>query len=128
MATTTTPAERVAAPEDRPLDWGREREMNALEALMWRAEADPRLRSTICALEMLDCAPDWERFLAAHEWGTRHGAALPPEGRRAGARHRQPDLGRSTPTSTCTTTCGACALPDGAAAGASCSRAPSRSR
>jgi WS/DGAT/MGAT family acyltransferase len=45
--------------------------MNALEALMWRAEADPRLRSTICALEELDTTPDWERFLAAHEWATR---------------------------------------------------------
>jgi WS/DGAT/MGAT family acyltransferase len=53
------------------MDWGREREMNALEALMWRAEEDPRLRSTICGLEELDTTPDWNRFLAAHEWATR---------------------------------------------------------
>jgi len=45
--------------------------MNALESLMWRAEADPRLRSTICSFGVLDCAPDWQRFLAACEWGTR---------------------------------------------------------
>src|SRR6187200_1940404 len=54
-----------------PLAWGSAREMNALEALMWRGEADPRLRSTICSFGVLDCAPDWQRFLAACEWGTR---------------------------------------------------------
>jgi diacylglycerol O-acyltransferase / wax synthase len=58
-------------PGDRPLDWGAEREMNALEALMWRAEADPRLRSTICMLDLLDVLPDWGRFVAAHEWASR---------------------------------------------------------
>jgi diacylglycerol O-acyltransferase / wax synthase len=56
---------------DAPLRWGESREMNALEALMWRAEGDPRLRSTISAVELLDVVPDWERFVAAHEWGTR---------------------------------------------------------
>jgi len=56
---------------DVPLEWGRAREMNAIEAMMWRAEADPRLRSPICSLSVLDCAPEWERFLAACDWGTR---------------------------------------------------------
>jgi diacylglycerol O-acyltransferase / wax synthase len=56
---------------DAPLAWGVAREMNALEALMWRAEADPRLRSTMCALELLDRAPEWERFVAACDWATR---------------------------------------------------------
>ncbi len=56
---------------DAPLPWGEAREMNALEALMWRAEVDPRLRSTICGLEILDCVPEWDRFLAACDWGTR---------------------------------------------------------
>jgi WS/DGAT/MGAT family acyltransferase len=56
---------------DAPLAWGTAREMNALEALMWRGEADPRLRSTISSFGVLDCVPDWERFLAACEWGTR---------------------------------------------------------
>jgi len=45
--------------------------MNALETLMWRVEVDPRLRSTITGIEILDCVPDWDRFLAAAEWGTR---------------------------------------------------------
>src|SRR4029453_911834 len=40
-------------------------------ALMWRVEADPRLRSTMTAVYLLDRPPDWDRFLAAHEWATR---------------------------------------------------------
>jgi WS/DGAT/MGAT family acyltransferase len=71
MTTTAPPVEPVLRAGDKPLDWGREREMNALEALMWRAEEDPRLRSTVCGVEELDSAPDWTRFLAAHDWGTR---------------------------------------------------------
>ena len=53
------------------LHWGESREMNALETLMWRIEANPRLRSTITGMEILDCVPDWDRFLAACDWGTR---------------------------------------------------------
>lgn len=56
---------------DQRLQWGETREMSALETLMWRVESDPRLRSTICGIEILDCAPDWERFLAACDWATR---------------------------------------------------------
>ncbi|MDJ0788505.1 MAG: wax ester/triacylglycerol synthase family O-acyltransferase [Myxococcota bacterium] len=56
---------------DQPLDWGTAREMNALEALMWRAESDPHLRSTITSFEVLDCVPEWDRFVAACEWGSR---------------------------------------------------------
>ncbi|HYF26189.1 MAG TPA: wax ester/triacylglycerol synthase domain-containing protein [Baekduia sp.] len=67
MATTTA----TGRSEGEPLAWGSSREMNALEAVMWRAEADPTLRSTICGIELLDRAPDWERFRAAHEWATR---------------------------------------------------------
>ncbi len=62
---------RTPAYDDEPLHWGETREMNGLEALMWRIEVDPRLRSTICGLEILDCVPDWDRFLAACEWATR---------------------------------------------------------
>jgi len=59
-------------PGDVPLDWGSAPEMNALETAMWRAEAaDPRLRSTVTLLELLDRAPDPERLLAAHEWASR---------------------------------------------------------
>jgi WS/DGAT/MGAT family acyltransferase len=51
--------------------WGSQREMNPLETLMWRAESNPRMRSTVCGLELLDRAPDWDRLLAAHDWASR---------------------------------------------------------
>lgn len=57
--------------KDQAAVWGQAREMNGLESLMWRAEGDPRLRSTICLLELLDVTPAWDRFVAAHEWATR---------------------------------------------------------
>jgi WS/DGAT/MGAT family acyltransferase len=45
--------------------------MNAMEALMWRAEGDLRTRSSAVLLEILDGAPAWERFRSAHEHATR---------------------------------------------------------
>jgi WS/DGAT/MGAT family acyltransferase len=51
--------------------WGTAREMSEFETLMWRVEQDPRLRSTMLALYLLDRAPDWDRLAAAHEWGSR---------------------------------------------------------
>jgi WS/DGAT/MGAT family acyltransferase len=57
--------------EAQGLGWGLEREMNALDAVMWRAEADPVLRSTILALDILETVPEWGRYLAAHDWATR---------------------------------------------------------
>ncbi len=56
---------------DSPLDWGTEPHMSAVDALMWRGDADRRLRGTISMLEIYDCEPDWDRLLAAHEWGSR---------------------------------------------------------
>lgn len=56
---------------ERARVWGTSREMNPLEALMWRAEADFRMRSTIAAVELLDTVPDWQRLVDAHEWGSR---------------------------------------------------------
>ncbi|UOY01662.1 HAD-IB family hydrolase [Blastococcus sp. PRF04-17] len=62
----------AAPPPAVPLDWGISPEMNPLETAMWRAEvADPRLRSNVTLLEILDPAPDWERLKAAHEWASR---------------------------------------------------------
>lgn len=52
-------------------EWGTAREMSEFEALMWRAESDPRLRSTMLGLYVLDREPDWDRLVAAHEWGSR---------------------------------------------------------
>lgn len=55
-----------------PEGWGAQRELGPMEALMWRMErADPKLRSTITAVDLLDAEPDWERLLAAHEWASR---------------------------------------------------------
>ena len=51
--------------------WGASRYMTPFEALMWRVEQDPRLRSTMTVVYLLDRAPDWERFVAAHDWATR---------------------------------------------------------
>lgn len=56
---------------DQPLDWANEPMMNPVDTVMWRGDADRRLRSTMCALELLDQVPDWDRLVAAHEWGTR---------------------------------------------------------
>jgi len=47
--------------------WGGPADMSAWEALMWRAEADPRTRSTGVLLEILDGEPDWARLVAAHD-------------------------------------------------------------
>jgi WS/DGAT/MGAT family acyltransferase len=70
--------------------WGTSRELSAFETVMWRAEADPRLRSPVCSLEELDCAPDWERLVTAHDWATR---AVP----RLRQRVVEPALGLSHP-------------------------------
>ena len=43
---------------DDPREWGRAPEMTAFEALMWRAGADPVLRSHMTAVEILDRVPD----------------------------------------------------------------------
>jgi WS/DGAT/MGAT family acyltransferase len=79
------------SPDDaQPLVWGVRREMSPMEELMWRNEADPRLRGTIVALEILDRSPDWDRFWAAHEWGSR-------VVRRARERVVEPALGIGAP-------------------------------
>lgn len=51
--------------------WSQQDDMSAFEAVMWRAESDPRLRSTMFAIEILDTVPDWDRLFDAHEWATR---------------------------------------------------------
>lgn len=67
-----TSAATGSAPPASPLDWGISPQMNPLETAMWRAEAaDPRLRSNVTLLEILDPAPDWDRLRAAHEWASR---------------------------------------------------------
>lgn len=50
--------------------WGGPDEMSAFEAVMWRAEVDPRLRSTTTSVLFLDREPDWDRLVAGHRWAT----------------------------------------------------------
>ena len=57
----------MSTPDGR---WGTAAEMTDVEATMWRAEADARLRSDGVVLDLLDRAPNWERLVAAHEWAT----------------------------------------------------------
>ena len=56
---------------DGSLLWSRSEEMTGFEALMWRVEADPRMRSTVVIVETLDREPDWDRFVAATDWASR---------------------------------------------------------
>jgi HAD superfamily hydrolase (TIGR01490 family) len=64
--------DEAAAPPAAPLDWGISPEMNPLETAMWRAEVvDPRLRSNVTLLEILEPVPEWDRLRAAHEWASR---------------------------------------------------------
>ncbi|MFP5072011.1 wax ester/triacylglycerol synthase domain-containing protein [Pseudonocardia nantongensis] len=56
---------------DTPLTWGSVREMSPFEAMMWRAEADPRYRSPVLAVELMDATPEWDRLVAAVDWATR---------------------------------------------------------
>jgi len=51
--------------------WGGPADMTDWEAVMWRAEVEPRTRSTGVLLEILDCEPDWNRLVAAHDRITR---------------------------------------------------------
>lgn len=53
------------------LDWGADPGMSAFEIVMWRVDVDPKLRSTMMGVEILDEVPDWQRFVDAHEWATR---------------------------------------------------------
>jgi hypothetical protein len=48
---------------DAPLDWGGPRELTPFETLIWRADGDPMMRSTMMAVEILDAIPDWDRFV-----------------------------------------------------------------
>lgn len=51
--------------------WGANRTMSDLEAGMWRMEeVQPRLRSPIVAVDLLDRPPEWQRLVDAHEWAS----------------------------------------------------------
>jgi len=46
-------------------------QLSAFDMLLHRGEANPRTRSGIMALEILDTTPDWDRFLAVFENASR---------------------------------------------------------
>ncbi|MDL5154397.1 wax ester/triacylglycerol synthase domain-containing protein [Actinomycetospora termitidis] len=75
---------------ETPMSWADADEMSPFETLMWRAEADPALRSTMVAVAALDSSPDWPRLVAAHDWATR----MVPRFRK---RVVEPPLGLGTP-------------------------------
>ena len=56
---------------DQAAGWNQDRRLSPFESLMWRTEINPMLRSTGVLVEVLDHAPDRERMITAHEWGSR---------------------------------------------------------
>ena len=48
--------------------WSGSAAMSDMEALMWRCESSPRLRSGGVLMEILDRVPAWDTFVATHEW------------------------------------------------------------
>lgn len=66
-----TVAEANLAAWSKASQWGRSPRMTEFETLMWRSERHPQLSSTILSVMLLDTAPDWDRLVAAHDWGTQ---------------------------------------------------------
>lgn len=56
---------------DEGFEWGGGPYLSHWESVMWRADNDPRTRATGSMFERLETEPDWDRFVAAHERGTR---------------------------------------------------------
>lgn len=51
-------------------------ELGAVDQLLHRGEANPRTRSGVMALEVLDVVPDWERYRTNYEYASRKIARL----------------------------------------------------
>jgi WS/DGAT/MGAT family acyltransferase len=66
-----TVAEANLTAWSKAAEWGRNPRMSEFEALMWRSERHPQQSSTIISVMLLDTTPDWDRLVAAHEWGTQ---------------------------------------------------------
>ena len=50
--------------------WSTSTALTPMQTLLWRAERHPVQSSTSTVVIDLDRAPDWDRFVAATEWGT----------------------------------------------------------
>jgi hypothetical protein len=59
-------------------EWSAAAEMDAFETVMWRAEADPRFRSTLTLVEVLDQVPDASRLLSRSARQAGYGMTAPP--------------------------------------------------
>jgi WS/DGAT/MGAT family acyltransferase len=51
--------------------WSTGSELTPIQTLLWRSERHPVQSSTSTVVIDLDRAPDWERFVAATDWGAR---------------------------------------------------------
>ncbi|RKT54508.1 wax ester/triacylglycerol synthase domain-containing protein [Saccharothrix australiensis] len=51
--------------------WGAVREMNAVEAMFWRADTSAGLNANLIGMHLLDRSPDWDRLVAKHRWVSR---------------------------------------------------------
>lgn len=51
--------------------WSAAPELTSMQTLLWRAERHPVQSSTSTVVIDLDRAPDWDRFVAATDWGVR---------------------------------------------------------
>src|ERR1700760_819664 len=58
--------------------WGAEPVMSDMEALMWRSEASPRLRSGGVIVDLLDSTPEWDRLPPPPPAGGARGRPAPP--------------------------------------------------
>ena len=83
-------------------------ELSAFDQILHRGEANPRTRSGIMTVELLDTTPDWERFRARFDARLAQGAAVAAEGRHRRPCRRWRRGGSSIPTSTSTSTCAGC--------------------
>lgn len=51
--------------------WSHRAALDPVEDILWRSERHPAMSASNCVVILLDREPDWERFRAAHEWGSR---------------------------------------------------------
>jgi diacylglycerol O-acyltransferase / wax synthase len=61
----------VSTTDAGPPEWGTAGALSPLDTVMWRADTDRAMRSTVMAVELLDTEPEWNRLVDAHEWATR---------------------------------------------------------
>jgi diacylglycerol O-acyltransferase len=64
-------AAHVSTQNAGPLNWGTAGALTPFDTVMWRADTDRAMRSTVMAVELLDTEPDWNRLVDAHEWASR---------------------------------------------------------